>query len=64
MSIDRCKWCSHLVDTDDEPEAYVELPTYTSVANPVNPGLKESTETICLCHVCREEFERKYGERE
>lgn len=64
MSIDRCRWCSNLVDTDAEPEAYVEWPTYTSMAQPVNPTLKEPTETLCLCHVCREAFERQYGELE
>jgi hypothetical protein len=42
MSIDRCSGCSALVDTDNEPEAYVEI-----------GNMRAQTETKCLCGVCR-----------
>lgn len=47
MSVDRCARCGDLVDTDEEPEAYVE----------VGPG------TLCLCREHREQLEedREYG---
>jgi hypothetical protein len=53
MSVDRCSRCSSRVDTDDEPEAYVEV------------GNMRQTMTICLCRSCRErhEEEQEYNER-
>jgi len=46
MSIDRCKHCEILVDTDDEPESYVEIPDGTN-----------QPDYICLCTTCREAYE-------
>lgn len=46
MSVDRCSRCSDLVDTDDEPEAYVEI-----------GNMRAQTQTICLCRTCRERHE-------
>ena len=43
MSMDRCSSCLELVDTDDDPEAYVEV-----------GNMRRQTETICLCYGCRE----------
>lgn len=51
MSIDRCADCGRFVDTDDEPEAYIDV-----------PGFGGDPETICCCEPCRDkrevEFER------
>jgi hypothetical protein len=44
MSIDRCSSCGDLVDTDDEPEAYVEV---------------EGGAYLCLCRRHREEREEQ-----
>lgn len=46
MSIDRCSRCGDLVDTDNEPEAYVQI-----------ADMRHSEEWICLCHRHREEHE-------
>lgn len=46
MSIDRCHDCSTLVDTDDEPEAYIEI-----------GNMRRMTWTICVCRPCRERRE-------
>jgi hypothetical protein len=46
MSIDRCNRCSALVDTDDEPEAYVQI-----------ANMRNREEWICLCRRHREEYE-------
>lgn len=46
MSVDRCSKCGALVDTDDEPEAYVEV-----------GNMRSQTSTICLCQTCRERYE-------
>lgn len=43
MSIDRCANCGDLVDTDAEPEAYVEI-----------GNMRAQIETRCLCRDCRE----------
>ena len=40
MSLARCEGCDAIVDTDEEPEAYVFDP--------------ETGEYKCLCFVCRE----------
>lgn len=42
--MDRCSSCSALVDTDDDPESYVEI-----------GNMRAQTETVCLCERCREE---------
>lgn len=44
MSIDRCSRCGDLVDTDEEPEAYVEV---------------KPDEFVCYCRRHREEFEEE-----
>lgn len=46
MSIDRCSRCGDLVDTDNEPEAYVQIAD----------GRKRE-EWVCLCSRHREERE-------
>lgn len=46
MSIDRCQRCGDLVDTDDEPEAYVQI-----------ADMRKREEWICLCARHREERE-------
>lgn len=48
MSVDRCARCGDLVDTDDEPEAYVEV-----------GNMRAQTETLCLCRNCRERHEEE-----
>lgn len=59
MSIDRCSRCDNLIDTDDDPDCYVEKPTYTSVANPAAPAFKERVEYVCICGPCREKLEEE-----
>lgn len=49
MSVDRCYRCSALVDTDNEPEAYVTL-----------ENKPPHDETICLCRGCRDWHEREF----
>jgi hypothetical protein len=46
MSIDRCSKCSALVDTDDEPESYIQI-----------ANMRSREEWICLCRGCRERYE-------
>ena len=48
MCMTQCHDCGTLVDTDDEPEAYVE----------VGP-MKRNPDYICLCRLCREEREEE-----
>lgn len=48
MSIDRCQRCGDLVDTDDEPEAYVQI-----------ADMRKREEWICLCRHHREEREER-----
>lgn len=43
MSMDTCKDCSRLVDTDDEPEAYSLIH---------EDGTEEETD-VCRCENCR-----------
>lgn len=42
MSMDICKDCDRLVDTDDDCDCYVEV-----------GSMRRQTETICLCEPCR-----------
>lgn len=55
MSMDRCVKCGRLVDSDDDPECYVERPTYSNTATPVKPT-GERVEWDCICESCREEM--------
>lgn len=50
MSIDRCRFCDQLIDTDDDPDCYWELPVYDSTAIPTR------TACICVCDTCREKY--------
>jgi len=47
MSIDRCQTCGAFVDTDNEPEAYVQI-----------ADMRRREEWICLCRSHREEYEQ------
>lgn len=51
MSIDRCQKCGDLVDTDAEPEAYVQI-----------GNMRNHEEHICLCRRHREEREAEREE--
>lgn len=53
MSVDRCSRCSDLVDTDDEPEAYVEV-----------GNMRTQTQTVCMCRNCRERHEEELERRD
>lgn len=46
MSVDRCSRCGDLVDTDAEPEAYVQV-----------ADMRKNEEYICLCRRHREQYE-------
>lgn len=50
MSIDRCSRCGDLVDTDNEPEAYVQI-----------GNMRNREEYICLCRHHREQYEDERG---
>ncbi len=52
MSIDRCSRCGDLVDTDDEPEAYVQI-----------ADMRKREEWICLCARHREQYEDERQDR-
>lgn len=52
MSVDRCAKCGDLVDTDAEPEAYVEV-----------GNMRAQTETVCLCRECRARAEEEHEHR-
>ena len=49
MSIDRCSRCGGLVDTDNEPEAYVQI-----------ADMRKREEWICLCRRHREQWEEEH----
>lgn len=49
MSIDRCSRCGDLVDTDDEPESYVQI-----------ADMRKREEWICLCRRHREQYEEEH----
>lgn len=51
MSMDICKDCDRLVDTDDDSECYVEV-----------GNMRRQTETICLCEPCRERRQQQEEE--
>ena len=51
MSIDRCSRCGDLVDTDDEPESYVQI-----------ADMRKREEWICLCRHHREQYEDERSE--
>lgn len=51
MSIDRCSRCGDLVDTDDEPESYVQI-----------ADMRKREEWICLCRHHREQWEAEHDE--
>ena len=55
MSAVLCSRCDLLFSSDDDPDCFVELPSYTNTAMPVHPLAKEWPVTIVLCQVCREE---------
>ena len=52
MSWDRCAKCGDLVNTDNEPEAYVEV-----------GNMRRMHDTICLCQRHREEHEEELERR-
>ena len=43
MSIDRCHDCGRLVDTDDDPECYIEI-----------GNMRRLHKETCVCEPCRE----------
>jgi hypothetical protein len=51
MSVDRCSRCSELVDTDNEPEAYVQI-----------ADMRKREEWVCLCRDCRDQREDERSE--
>jgi hypothetical protein len=48
MSMIRCSKCSLVVDSDDDPEMFVEVITF---------GDDGATETVVMCETCREKEE-------
>lgn len=52
MSIDRCYYCGDLVDTDDEPEAYVQV-----------SNMRHTEEWRCMCRRHREKWEDEHEDR-
>jgi hypothetical protein len=46
MSWDRCKNCDRPVNTDDDPDCYIEV-----------GNMRKQTTTECICEPCREELE-------
>ena len=55
MSMDRCADCDRLIDTDDFPDAYVDI-----------GNMRSQTQTICLCSACQDrryERDEKWNER-
>lgn len=53
MSFMRCAHCDDLVNTDNEPEAFVEV---------IDFGDDGATRTVCLCTACRNELELELGD--
>jgi hypothetical protein len=53
MSIDRCSRCGDFVDTDAEPESYVQV-----------ADMRKREEWICLCRRHREQYEDEHETRE
>lgn len=49
MSMDRCSGCDRPIDTDDDPECYVEV-----------GNMRRLHKTICLCEFCRDEREAEH----
>ena len=50
MSIDRCHDCRRLVDTDDDPECYVEI-----------GNMRRLHKEACVCEPCRERRDYETG---
>lgn len=59
MSMIRCegKLCGRIIDSDADPDCFVEKPNYTNTAHPANPAFKEREEWVVLCEWCRKEEE-------
>ena len=55
MSMIRCDRCDRYIDSDDDPDCFVERPNYTNTAHPVNPAYAEKIEWDVLCEPCRDE---------
>ena len=55
MSMCICSKCDAAVDSDIDPDCFVEKPNYTNTAQPANPQAKEKIEYITVCETCREE---------
>ena len=47
MSMDICKSCGDLVDTDDDPDCYQPYPSHPLKGAP----------DVCICESCRERME-------
>lgn len=64
MSMVQCERCDGIFDSDNDPDCFVEEPTYASVTMPVNPPKAHHTPKYrCLCEPCREEeMERRQHE--
>jgi hypothetical protein len=54
MNMARCVKCDVYVNTDFDPDAYVEKPNYTNTAMPVNTAFTQQIEYECVCESCRE----------
>ncbi len=52
MSMMKCSGCGALVDTDAEPESFIEVGDF-----------KRNTDYICLCRTCREAYEEEQERR-
>ena len=54
MSWLRCDRCGDLVNSDNDPDCFVEKPNYDNTAHPVNPAWTSPVEYECICEPCRE----------
>ena len=58
MSMIRCESCERYVDSDSDPDCFVDKPNYIDVAQPTNPRCTLPTKTVVLCESCREEVDQ------
>ena len=55
MSMVVCQDCSVMIDSDEDPDCFVEKPNYYNTAHLVNPAYIPPEEWEVLCESCREE---------
>lgn len=63
MSIVICERCGSVINSDDDPDCFVEKPNYQNTAQPVRPAFPARTDWWVWCARCRDQMAEEEDRR-